>query len=72
MATKTRKLGIAPTLVVLILVLGLAMFVGVILLMMLVQPGIAHSPDQATVGDELPLAVLRQAAWVLLSGVRYR
>lgn len=36
-----------PTLLVLLAVFGLAILVGVILLMMLLQPGIAHSPEQS-------------------------
>ncbi|HEX3104425.1 MAG TPA: hypothetical protein VHQ22_08255 [Terriglobales bacterium] len=46
---KTRKLGIAPTLVVTVLVLGFALLIGVILLMMYVRTGIEHSPEQASV-----------------------
>ena len=53
MATTTKKLGLAPTLVVLILVLGLAIFVGVILLMMLVRTGIEHSPEQSKAEQQL-------------------
>lgn len=44
---KPRKLGIAPTLVVMVLVFGLAMLIGVILLMMYVRTGIEHSPEQS-------------------------
>ncbi len=43
---KPRKLGIAPTLVVMVLVFGLALLIGVILLMMYVRTGIEHSPEQ--------------------------
>ncbi len=43
---KPRKLGIAPTLVVIVLVFGLAMLIGAILLMMYVRTGIEHSPEQ--------------------------
>jgi hypothetical protein len=46
---KTRKLGIAPTLVVTVLVLGFALLIGVILLMMYIRPGIEHSPEQASI-----------------------
>jgi len=44
---KTRKIGIAPTLVVLVLVFGLAMVVGTILLLMLTGSGIEHRPEQS-------------------------
>ena len=47
MATKIKKLGLLPTLVVLLMAFGLAVLVGVILLMMLVTTGIEHSPDQS-------------------------
>jgi hypothetical protein len=56
MATQTKKLGLMPTLVVLILVLGLALFVGVILLMMLVRTGIEHSPEQSKLEQHLFLS----------------
>ncbi|HEX6804464.1 MAG TPA: hypothetical protein VF133_12350 [Terriglobales bacterium] len=45
---QTKKLGLTPTLVVLLAVFGLAMLVGVILLMMFVRTGIAHSPEQSS------------------------
>lgn len=51
MATKTKKLGLMPTLVVLLMAFGLAVLVGVILLMMLVTTGIEHSPDQSGMGQ---------------------
>lgn len=44
---KTRHLGVMPTLLVLLAVFGLAILVGVILLMMFVRTGIAHSPEQS-------------------------
>jgi hypothetical protein len=69
MATKTTKLGIAPTLVVLILVLGLAVFVGVILLMMLVRTGIAHSPEQSKVEQDLLFPSGKQALLIQPSEV---
>jgi hypothetical protein len=47
---KTRKLGIAPTLVVTVLVLGFALLIGVILLMMYIGTEIEHSPKHATLG----------------------
>ena len=50
MATKTKKLGLMPTLVVLLMAFGMAVLVGVILLMMLVTTGIEHSPDQSSMG----------------------
>jgi len=46
---KTRKLGIAPTLVVTVLVLGFALLIGVILLMMYMRTGIEHSPEQSSI-----------------------
>ena len=48
---KTRKLGLMPTLLVLLAVFGLAILVGVILLMMFVRTGIAHSPEQSSLGS---------------------
>ncbi len=45
---KTRKLGIAPTLVVTVLVPGFALLIGVILLMLYIRTGIEHSPEQAS------------------------
>jgi hypothetical protein len=42
-----KNLSIAPTLFVLVAVLGLAFLVGIILLMMLVQTDIPHSPEQS-------------------------
>jgi hypothetical protein len=48
---KTRKLGIAPTLVVTVLVLGFALLIGVILLMMYIRTGIEHSPEQASIAS---------------------
>ena len=48
---KTRKLGIAPTLVVTVLVLGFALLIGVILLMMYIRTGIEHSPEQASMAS---------------------
>jgi hypothetical protein len=44
---ETKKLSLMPTLVVILAVLGLAVLVGVILLMMLVRTGIEHSPEQS-------------------------
>ena len=48
---KTRKLGLMPTLLVLLAVFGLAILVGVILLMMLARTPIAHSPEQSSLGS---------------------
>lgn len=45
---KLRKLGLMPTLLVLLAVFGLAILVGVILLMMFVRTPIAHSPEQSS------------------------
>lgn len=45
---QTKKLGLTPTLIVLLAVLGLAFLVGVIFLMMLVRTGIEHSPEQSS------------------------
>lgn len=45
---KTTKLGLTPTLIVVLGVFGLAILVGVIFLMMLATTGIEHSPDQGT------------------------
>jgi hypothetical protein len=59
MATKTRKLGIMPTLVVLLMAFGLAFLVGVILVMMLVRTGIEHSPEQSKLG----------AGWTISSSI---
>lgn len=42
-----------PTLVVILAVLGLAILVGVILLMMIVRTGIQHSPEQGRLGVEV-------------------
>jgi hypothetical protein len=56
---KLKKLGIAPSLVVLVLVFGLAMLIGVILLMMYVRIGIEHSPEQTSI--EIPARTLRLA-----------
>jgi len=53
---KLKKLGIAPSLVVLVLVFGLAMLIGVILLMMYVRIGIEHSPEQTSI--EIPSRTL--------------
>lgn len=65
MASKTRKLGLMPTLIVLLMVLGLAIFVGVILLMMLLQPGIEHSPEQSQLrtGRTIALVLQQQATF---------
>jgi hypothetical protein len=52
-----KNLSIAPTLFVLVAVLGLAFLVGVIFVMMLVQPEIPHSPEQSLHGSVLPSAV---------------
>jgi len=52
---KTRKLGIAPTLVVTVLVLGFALLIGVILLMMYIRTGIEHSPEQASMALRLQI-----------------
>ena len=60
MATKPKKLGLLPTLVVLILALGLAVFVGVILLMMLVRTGMPHSPEQSRVEQRVLFASSKQ------------
>jgi hypothetical protein len=60
MATQTKKLGLMPTLVVLILVLGFALFVGLILLMMLVRTGIEHSPEQSKIEQPSTLLNDRQ------------
>jgi hypothetical protein len=54
MAGKQEKLGLMPTLVVLVMVLGLAFLIGVILLMMLARTGIRHSPAQTRVEHALP------------------
>ena len=48
---KTRQLGLMPTLLVLVAVFGLAILVGVILVMMFVRTGIAHSPEQSRLGN---------------------
>ena len=53
---KTRKLGIAPTLVVTVLVLGFALLIGVILLMMYIRTGIEHSPQQARIESSVQIA----------------
>jgi len=58
---KTRKLGIAPTLVVTVLVLGFALLIGVILLMMYIRTGIEHSPEQASVALSSLAATIREA-----------
>lgn len=51
---RTRKLGLMPTLLVLMAVFGLAILVGVILLMMFVRTGIAHSPEQSRLENSRP------------------
>ncbi len=43
---KTEEAGLGAAVVVLGAVLGLAVLIGVILLMMLVTPGIRHSPSE--------------------------
>jgi hypothetical protein len=71
MATQTKKLGLMPTLVVLILVLGLALFVGVILLMMLVRTGIEHSPEQSKLEQHSTLFDRRAGnGYSIFSGAR--
>lgn len=55
---KVRKLGIAPTLVVMVLVFGLALLIGVILLMMYVRTGIEHSPEQTSIAQPPMTAAL--------------
>ena len=57
---KTRNLGIAPTLIVTVLVLGLAVLVGVIFLMMYIRTGIEHSPEQTKIEIPAPPSVASQ------------
>ena len=61
---KTRKLGLMPTLLVLLAVFGLAILVGVILVMMFVRSGMAPSPEQSRLGNASPAirAMLRPGA----------
>lgn len=55
---KTKRLGLMPTLIVLLAVLGLAFLVGVILLMMMVRTGIKHSPEQSRLEPGRPTALV--------------
>jgi flagellar biogenesis protein FliO len=47
MGSKPRKAGMGAAVAVLAVVVGLVLIIGVILLMMWLQPGIEHSPAQA-------------------------
>lgn len=58
---KTTKLGLTPTLIVVLGVFGLAILVGVIFLMMLATTGIEHSPDQGKVENRTNFAVAATA-----------
>lgn len=67
---KTRNLGIAPTLIVTVLVLGLAVLIGVIFLMMYIRTGIEHSPEQTSIEIPAPLSGASQPR-PLNSGATY-
>lgn len=68
---KTKHLGIAPTLVVTVLVLGLALLVGVILLMMYIRTGIEHSPEQTSIEIPHVLPSVASQPRALNSGATY-
>jgi len=58
MGQKPKKAGMGAAVAVLVLVVGLVFIVGVILLMMLLQPGIEHSPSQASNLEQIPVESL--------------
>lgn len=58
---KTTKLGLTPTLIVVLGVFGLAILVGVIFLMMLATTGIEHSPDQGVLENRTNFVVAASA-----------